>query len=65
MADDGHPIEGPALKTVVGMIKDMEYQVYTDFELLWDKDRLSDTTLKNDDLNDFDEFELELLKISQ
>ena len=39
MADDGHPIEGPALKTVVGMIKDMEYQVYTDFELLWDKDR--------------------------
>ena len=27
MADDGQPIEGPALKTVVGMIKDMEYQV--------------------------------------
>ena len=29
MADDGQPIEGPALKTVVGMIKDMEYQVKT------------------------------------
>ena len=27
MADDGQPIEGPALKTVVGMIKDMEFQV--------------------------------------
>jgi len=29
MADDGHPIEGPALKTVVGMIKDMEYQGFS------------------------------------
>ena len=27
MADDGQPIEGSALKTVVGMIKDMEFQV--------------------------------------
>jgi len=29
MADDGQPIEGPALKTVVGMIKDMEYQGFS------------------------------------
>lgn len=27
MADDGQPIEGPALRTVVGMIKDLEFQV--------------------------------------
>lgn len=29
MADDGQPIEGPALKTVVGMIKDLEYQGFS------------------------------------
>ena len=27
MADDGHNIDGSALKTVVNMIKDMEFQV--------------------------------------
>ena len=27
MADDGHSIDGSALKTVVNMIKDMEFQV--------------------------------------
>ena len=27
MADDGHSIDGMALKTVVSMIKDMEFQV--------------------------------------
>jgi len=29
MADDGAPIQGPALKTVVGMIKDMEFQGFS------------------------------------
>ena len=27
MADDGHSIDGSALRTVVNMIKDMEFQV--------------------------------------
>ena len=35
MADDGQPIEGPALKTVVGMIKDMEYQVGPNSQILY------------------------------
>ena len=33
MPDDGHSIDGPALKTVVSMIKDLEFQVSVEVSL--------------------------------